>query len=309
MASIFLSYRRDDSAGFAGRLTDDLEAALGAGSVFRDVDDIPPGEDFVRAIESHLRDVDAVLVMIGPRWLETRVDDRRRLDDPADYVRQEIVAALTSGKPIIPLLLNGATMPRDTALPEALRPLTRRQALNLADVSWKADVIRLLAAMRPLLPGVGVWRRRWPWLAGAVFLLVLGFASLSVPPNAFRSGVAPEKPMVAAVAIAGRWVAEVKYDWGVEYPETFEFQVQDGRVRGSAGFLRLPRGIEEGRLEGRQLRFVTRGDEVLGDGPPRAVLRRYEGEVEADRIHFVLETSGGYSRHPPLAFTARRVSE
>ena len=70
MARIFLSYRRDDSAGFAGRLADAMEAEFGAGSVFRDVDDIRPGEDFIHAIETHLQQVGVVLVMIGPRWLD-----------------------------------------------------------------------------------------------------------------------------------------------------------------------------------------------------------------------------------------------
>lgn len=76
MNAVFLSYRRDDSAGFAGRLADALEAAFDDSSVFRDVDDIRPGEDFVDAIESHLHSVDAVLVMTGPHWLETGADAR-----------------------------------------------------------------------------------------------------------------------------------------------------------------------------------------------------------------------------------------
>jgi len=101
MNAVFLSYRRDDSAGFAGRLADALEAAFGSGSVFRDVDDIRPGEDFVDAIESHLHSVDAVLVMIGPHWLEAGADERRRLDATDDFVRLEIQAALDSGKPLI----------------------------------------------------------------------------------------------------------------------------------------------------------------------------------------------------------------
>ena len=101
MARIFLSYRRDDSAGFAGRLADALEAEFGVGSVFRDVDDIQPGEDFAQAIQFQLRESGAVLVMIGPFWL----NGRRRLDDPGDFVRQEIETALESKKPLIPLLV------------------------------------------------------------------------------------------------------------------------------------------------------------------------------------------------------------
>ena len=128
MAAIFLSYRRNDAPGFAGRLAEDLEAALGAASVFRDVDDIRPGQDFVAVIERELGSVGVALVMIGPGWLDARAEGQRRLDDPGDYVRLEVVAALASGKPVIPLLVNGATMPRETELPKALRTLGRRQA-------------------------------------------------------------------------------------------------------------------------------------------------------------------------------------
>ena len=78
MAAIFLSYRRNDAPGFAGRLAEDLEAALGAGSVFRDVDDIRPGQDFVGVIERELGSVGVALVMIGPGWLEARAEGQRR---------------------------------------------------------------------------------------------------------------------------------------------------------------------------------------------------------------------------------------
>ena len=305
MAAIFLSYRRNDAPGFAGRLAEDLEAALGAASVFRDVDDIRPGQDFVAVIERELGSVGVALVMIGPGWLEARAEGQRRLDDPGDYVRLEVVAALASGKPVIPLLVNGATMPRETELPEPLRALGRRQAFSLSDANWKADVARLLADIRPLLPRPGgTWRRRWPWLLGASLVVALGLAFLFGPPA--PSGSEATRP---AVDIGGRWTAAVKYDWGAEHRETFEFQVRGDQVNGSASFLRLPRSIEEGRLDGRRLSFLTRSDEVLGDAPPREVTHRYRGEVAGDAIRFTLETSGGYSRHPPLEFVARRGGE
>jgi len=331
MADIFLSYRRSDAPGFAGRLAEDLEAALGRGSVFRDLDDIRPGEDFVGVIQRELATVGVALVMIGPAWLtasaEARVENKRRLDDPEDYVRLEILAALASGKPVIPLLVNGAVMPRETDLPEALRALARRQAFTLTDANWKADVARLLADVRPLLPRrAGNWRRPWPWLVGAGLALALALAitwfsgepevTLPLPaqqearaPAPTRSEAAPVTPPSAVPSSAGRWTATVKYDWGAEHPETFEFQVRDGQVRGSASFLRLPRGIEDGRQEGRHLSFVTHSDEVMGDSPTREVTHRYQGEVKTKAIHFTLESSGGYSRHPPLEFTAHRVGE
>ena len=152
MSALFLSYRRDDSAGFAGRLADALEAAFGAGSVFRDVDDIRPGEDFIHAIDSHLRSVGAVLVMIGPHWLAVGADGRRRLDAVDDFVHLEIQAALASGKPLIPLLVGGARMPAEADLPPTLAGLARRQAVVLSDSNWRGDVERLVANLRSLLP-------------------------------------------------------------------------------------------------------------------------------------------------------------
>ena len=177
MARIFLSYRRDDSAGFAGRLADAMEAEFGTGSVFRDVDDIRPGEDFIHAIESHLQQVGVVLVMIGTRWLDAGADGRRRLDDTGDFVRQEIQAALESGKPLIPLLVGGASMPAEADLPAAISGLSRRQAVVLSDSNWRGDVERLVASLSKLLPDEGVadHKRRWMLgLAGAV----VGLAAL-----------------------------------------------------------------------------------------------------------------------------------
>lgn len=138
MSKVFVSYRRDDSAGFAGRLTDALERRFGVDSVFRDVDDIAAGADFGVVIEQALQQVQAVLVVIGPRWLDARDMRGRRLDDPGDYVRREIALALASGKPVIPVLVGGATMPVAEALPPTLRGLANRNALSLGDAGWGA---------------------------------------------------------------------------------------------------------------------------------------------------------------------------
>jgi len=94
---IFLSYRREDSAGFAGRLADALEAEFGTESVFRDVDDIRPGEDFIQCIESHLQQVGAVLVMIGPRWLVIDSSGQRLRDFDVDQLIHEF--GLGGGRP------------------------------------------------------------------------------------------------------------------------------------------------------------------------------------------------------------------
>ena len=163
--SVFISYRRDDSAGFAGRLADALEASLGEGSVFRDVDDIPPGEDFVAAIEQALASSAALLVVIGRHWLDaTDAAGRRRLDQPQDFIRLEIQLALQRGVRVIPVLVDRATMPSEDQLPSEIGALARRQAVELDDSRWSADVERLLGSLgatatpkRKPLQVEGIW--------------------------------------------------------------------------------------------------------------------------------------------------------
>lgn len=303
MSGIFLSYRRDDSAGFAGRLADALEQAFGIGSVFRDVDDIRPGEDFVTTIQDRLAEVDVVLVMIGPRWLGAAAEGRRRLDDPEDFVRREIEAALASRRKLIPVLVGGATMPAETDLPQALAGLARHQAVVLADADWRGDVARLTEALQPHLAQPGR-RRRGLALGLAALALVLAAGIWSV----FRFGLGEASP--GAADVAGRWSAEVKYEWGDRHKETFEFRDQGGRVAGTATYLTGRLGIEAASLEGDWLRFETRSQEQLGsDQPWKEVVHRYAGQITPTGIRFTLQSGGGYSVHPPIEFIAQRVPD
>lgn len=310
MSRIFISYRRDDSAGFAGRLADGLEAALGAGGVFRDVDDIRPGEDFQAAIRHHLENVDAVLVMIGPRWLTAGATSGRRLDDAGDFVRMEIATALASGKPVIPVLVGGATMPAEADLPAPLAGLARRQAVVLSDDSWSADLARLAAALGARASArsaatLGV--RRWlPLLAAAGLGLALAawLLPMEQTPTTEDAGSAQAKP----ADIVGRWTARVKYDWGDQHDEVFEFKYLGTSLHGTASYLTGRLTIERASLEGEWLRFVTRSQEMLGsDQPWKEVTHRYTGRVTAEGIHFTLESGGGYTLHPPVEFMARRA--
>jgi hypothetical protein len=148
MAAIFISYRRDDAAGHAGRLSDALEARFGRDHVFRDVDDIRPGQDFVQTLEKALARCEALIVVIGREWLSIAdTDGRRRLDDPQDYVRLEIATALKRGIAVLPVLLEDADMPSAADLPADIAPLARRQAARLTETAWSADVRRLLEAV------------------------------------------------------------------------------------------------------------------------------------------------------------------
>jgi hypothetical protein len=149
MPTTFISYRRDDAAGYAGRLHEALENRLGRDQVFRDVDTLEPGQDFVDAIESRLAECRVFLAMIGREWLDARDSEgRRRLDQPHDYVRLEIVNALSRRDVrVIPVLIEGASMPPVELLPDAVQPLARKQAVHLRDDAWDHDVDRLASAI------------------------------------------------------------------------------------------------------------------------------------------------------------------
>jgi hypothetical protein len=145
MVNVFISYRRDDSAGYSGRLADALENRLGKDAVFRDVEDIKPGEDFVKAIERNLQNASAFLVIMGKDWLTVKDNQgRRRLDNPNDYVRIEIESALRLKGLIIPVLVEGAVMPKPEELPPSITAIANLQAIEMTDSRWDEDIDRLI---------------------------------------------------------------------------------------------------------------------------------------------------------------------
>jgi hypothetical protein len=143
-----VSYRREDSAGWVGRLVDDLADRFGADQVFQDVHSITPGVDFLDAINETLRQADCILVVIGPAWLSTKNEmGSRRIDDENDYVRLELATALRRGSRVIPVLVGGARMPARALLPEELSALARRNAAELSDSRWSYDFEQLARAI------------------------------------------------------------------------------------------------------------------------------------------------------------------
>ena len=195
MALIFISYRRDGAAGFSGRLAEDLERRFGAGQVFRDIEDIVSGEDFVDKLASALRDCRVLLAVVDRGWLSASAGGRRRLDEPRDFVRSEIVGALAHGVRVIPVLVDDATMPAERDLPDDLEPFARRQAHELSDSRWDYDVERLIGVLQTTLgagtsvataPVTPPGRRRWAVVALVIALLVaagVGWYGLSRPPD------------------------------------------------------------------------------------------------------------------------------
>ena len=146
---IFLSYRRKgESAGYAARLADRLVAHFGEAQVFRDIEDIETGVDFVQAIEQAVASCQALIVVIGTDWLDTAdAGGRRRLDNPKDFVRLEVAAALQRNVRVIPVLVCGAAVPSEEQLPADMAALARRQAHELSDSRWDYDVGRLVSTL------------------------------------------------------------------------------------------------------------------------------------------------------------------
>ena len=152
---VFLSYRRTDVGGYAGRLHDDLVSHLGPKNVFQNVAAIPVGQDFTQVIDRQLDDCEAVLAVIGPGWLTAATGtDTPRLQEPDDYVRLELDRALRRGIPVVPVLVGGARLPAADELPRELTELVRRQSVNLRDETWRADVRGLVQSLRgePAVP-------------------------------------------------------------------------------------------------------------------------------------------------------------
>ena len=148
-AFIFVCYRRDEFAGFAGRIFDRLISNFSRERIFMDVDNIEPGLDFVEVLEERVSVCPVFLALVGPNWSNAKdARGRRRLDDERDFVRIEIESALRRKVRVIPILIVAAQMPDQDELPDSLKPLTRRQAFEISHVSFDRDVEALVRVLK-----------------------------------------------------------------------------------------------------------------------------------------------------------------
>lgn len=149
---VFISYRRKETPAYAGRLYDTMVARFGEDNVFMDVE-MAPGIDFVQRITEVVSGCVVLIIVMGPDWAETTEEDGgRRIDNPSDFVRLEVETGL--GRPEvtpIPVLVSGARMPRREDLPEEIRGIARRNAIELSDGRWSYDVGRLMETLEGLL--------------------------------------------------------------------------------------------------------------------------------------------------------------
>lgn len=293
MAGIFISYRRDESRHAAGRLADDLVDAFGSESIFRDIEGIEPGVDFKKALDKALGSCVVMLVLIGPRWLQMADDHGgRRLDQPGDWIRMEIATALARDTRVIPVLLEGATLPQQNELPEDMQPLVQRQAFELADARWRGDLQRLVDALAKV-PGLN---RRQPQppppppppekkksrrvlIAVVISLVVLGVLIESelndvgnqqyvYPPDVANDDpgedlydndddyeVEPPTPPPAPAPVAAS-TPDVSGLWRTYTGEVYHFQQQGRNVEFYAEAAGQQIGVGQGRFDGQILRLA-----------------------------------------------------
>jgi hypothetical protein len=179
---IFISYRRrGDGAGYGGRLADSLVDHFGREQCFLDVDGIESGVDFIETIRSSVAACEVLIAVIGPDWItQADASGRPRLEDPNDFVRLEVAAALERNIRVIPVLVGGAQVPTDDELPHVLKALSRRQTHELTDSRWDYDVEKLLKSIESIgirsrsLSDHAVRRQRLKlcgWVVGTATLL------------------------------------------------------------------------------------------------------------------------------------------
>jgi hypothetical protein len=240
---VFLSYRRDDAGGYAGRLTDALLQRLGPKSVFQDVTGIGPGQDYTVAIDRALADSDAALVVIGPGWLTAATPQgTRRLLEADDYVHLELARALRRDIRVIPVLVGGARLPEAAELPDDLQGLVQRQALELHNETWHQDIDGLVRSLRgePAVPANR--RRRW-LVAGTVVIALLALGAGAWwrwgPGTGAQSGsVAAIPPCAPPASQAWSRIALSKDPTAVDraYPDNpLVFTVKEGHWRAHNG--------------------------------------------------------------------------
>ena len=203
MPNIFISYRREDSLGHTGRLFDGLGKHFGKTHVFMDIAGIEPGLDFVEAIDKAVGSCDVFIVVIGKQWLNaTDADGRRRLDNPEDFIRLELATALRRNIRVIPVLVQGAAAPSSENLPEDLRMLSRRQAIEVSDNRWDFDVGELIKTIEKSLKTkypLRFWWSKIPRWAIAVFIVTL----FSVGVTIFLTPEPPIEPVIEMPNVVG----------------------------------------------------------------------------------------------------------
>jgi hypothetical protein len=286
--AIFVSYRRDDAGGHAGRLVDRLTARFGADGVFMDVQDIAPGDRFAASIDETIARCDCLVAVIGPRWVDLM---QQRAQGLEDFVRHEIAAALRRDIPVVPVLVGGAPMPSRQVLPADLAALSQRNAVEIRDERFEDDVARLGDA----LAKIGTVRQGWGRRLSARAYVALSVLLIAVVVGPFLI------PRPAEVDLDGAWVADMQKPGQRPYRIRLTLNHTGERI---SGLVQYPTGdgpIQDGLLSGSRLSFSTSHVPQFASSP--AVIR-YEGEVTNDGIRLTSVDEAGVA-----SGVARRPSD
>jgi hypothetical protein len=296
MASIFISYRREDSGGHAGRLCDRLTARFGDDRVFLDIQDIRPGQNFATSIEDTIATCDCVIAVIGSHWLET-MQQRAQASD--DFVRHEIAAALKRRVTVIPVLMGGAHMPAAHDLPAELAELSLLNAIEIRDERFDQDVVVLETFLAGILhvpaSPVAELRSGLARRLSIVVPIVLACAIAAyvmLRPGQKAAGPMASAPGIDAPVIDGDWVAEMRRPG----QPPFRIRLRFARAGNSlGGMVQYPTGdgpMHDVVLKGRTLTFYTTHVPQFESAPATV---RFQAEVTGDHIQLMATDDAGVS--------------
>jgi hypothetical protein len=274
VANVFVSYRREDSAPWAGRICDRLEAAFGAAHVFMDVDDIAPGEDFTQAIDRKVSGCKVLVAVIGPRWLELL---RERAGEH-DFVEHEVASALRRGITVIPVLVGAATMPAEHELPPSLASLARRHGISIRDTSFDQDAGELVRGVERASGG-GRHAKRLVWLLVAAGV-VIALAATAVFFAASRE----------RTSLDGTWIARMQRPGQRAYTIRLTFHTAGQTLTGGVEYPTGSARIEGGTYDGSRLAFFTRHIPQFESEPATIV---FSGELRGSEIELTVTTPDG----------------
>lgn len=214
---IFISYRHDDSGGYVGRLYNDLIKQFSKKNIFMDIDAIEFGDEFTRAIETTVNSCDVLLAVIGRDWLtiQDKENGVRRLDHSDDFVRYEIAIALKRNIVVIPVLVQGATMPRSAELPDELKSLAVRQAIEFSDTRWDYDLKKLVGRLKRVNASEGTqikpWQKIGLAIAGVAILSVGIWWSTGIRLTGAPTPTPAPTPVVVESALSGTYKGIIDY--------------------------------------------------------------------------------------------------
>src|SRR5687767_10161515 len=286
MSSFFISYRRQDSGGHAGRLVDRLAARFGSDRVFMDVQDISPGQNFATSIEQTLAKCTHLLAVVGPRWLEIL---NTRAGAGEDLVRHEIAIGMKQGLTVIPVLVGGARMPATEDLPGELAAFGRCQAVEIRDERFDDDCADLVAFLGGETQGTT--SRLSPRTIAAAGAAILVVAAVAVYLSRPAPAPVASEPAPAPLSLSGDWIGQFQKPGQPPYRIRIRL-AQTGRLL--AGSVIYPTGegpIVESRIEeDGTFTFATSHTPQFASGPATI---RFQGQVVDGRLQLVSTDEGG----------------